>query len=76
MYYPDEKMKVNSFRQVAIPRNAEYFARYGYAVSPASLYTGDEPAPKPMNKTDILADMERYDAMKQAEENAKPSKTE
>ena len=34
-------------------------------------YSGDEPAPQPMNKTDMLADMERYDAMKQAEENSK-----
>lgn len=71
MFYPDEKMKVNSFRQVAIPRNAEYFARYGYAVSPASLYTGDVPAPVPMNKTDLLADMEAYDSMMQEKENAK-----
>ncbi len=71
MYFPDEKMKVNKFHDVAIPRNAEYFARFGYAVSPSCSYTGDEPAPQPMNKTDMLADMERYDAMKQAEENSK-----
>lgn len=71
MFFPDVKMKVNSFHQVAIPRNAEYFARFGFAVSPASAYSGDEPAPKPMNKTDMYADMARYDAMKQEEENSK-----
>lgn len=71
MLFLDEKMKVNIFKNVAIPRNADYFSRYGFAVSPSSLYSGDETAPSPMNKTDILADMERYDAMKQAEENSK-----
>lgn len=71
MYFPDEKMKVNKFHDVAIPRNAEYFARFGYAVSPSSEYSGDEPAPKPLLKTDLLADMDCYDAMKQAEENSK-----
>lgn len=71
MYFPDENMKVNAFHQVAIPRNAEYFARYGYAASPEALYSGDELAPTPKNKTDILADMERYDQMKQQEENSK-----
>lgn len=71
MYFPDEKMKVNTFHQVAIPRNAEYFARFGMAVSPSSQYTGDEPAPMPMNKTDMFKDMEAYDRMKQEEENSK-----
>lgn len=71
MFFPDEKMKVNRFHDVAIPRNAEYFARFGFAVSPGSNYSGDELAPVPMNKTDMLVDMERYDAMKQAEENSK-----
>ena len=74
MYFPDKKMKVNAFHQVAIPRNAEYFARYGFAVSPHSLYSGDVPAPSPMNKTDILADMAKYDDMKQREELSKSNK--
>lgn len=68
MYFPDKKMKVNTFHHVIIPRNAEYFARYGFTTSPSSLYTGDELAPRPMNKTEMLEDMARYDAMKQREE--------
>lgn len=60
MFYPNEKMKVNKFHAVRIPSNAEYFSRFGLAVSPASAYTGDDVSPMPLNKTDSLADYERY----------------
>lgn len=65
MYVPDEKMKINKFRVVAIPRPIEYMQRFGSADVPSSSYSGDEYAPLPKNKVDMLADADRYDAMMQ-----------
>lgn len=39
-----EKLKLNKFKLVAIPKNRDYFARFGFAKSPASSYSGDLPA--------------------------------
>lgn len=58
MYVPDDKMKVNRFRQVAIPRPSEYLKRFGASVAPANAYTGDTPAPVSRNKVEVLADAE------------------
>ena len=69
MYFPDEKMKVNKFRLVAIPRTCEYMKRFGATVAPSSMYTGDDFAPLPQNKIDMLADADRYDAMMQEVES-------
>lgn len=65
MYVPDEKMKINKFKLVSIPRNCEYMRRFGNSVAPSNMYTGDEPAPLPRNKVDMLADADAYDAMMQ-----------
>lgn len=65
MYVPDEKMKINKFRQVAIPKPIEYMQRFGSADMPSSSYSGDEFVPLPKNKVDMLADADRYDAMMQ-----------
>ena len=65
MYFPDEKMKINRFRVVAIPRPVEFMQRFGTAEMPSSSYSGDEYAPLPRNKVDMLADAERYDEMMQ-----------
>lgn len=65
MWFPDEKMKVNKFRIVDIPRPIEYMRRFGIAEMPSNSYTGDEYAPLPRNKVDMLADADRYDAMMQ-----------
>lgn len=56
MYVPDDSIKVNRFKMVAIPRPVEYMRRYGAAGTPSSAYTGDTRAPLPQNKIDILAD--------------------
>lgn len=59
MYIP-EKMKVNKFEDVAIPSNKSFFARLG-AVAPETLkYSGDEPIPEPMSKTDEINDYIDY----------------
>ena len=71
MYFPDEKMKINKFRLVAIPRNCEYMQRFGASVAPSNMYTGDEYAPLPKNKVDMLADADAYDAMMQRVEQEK-----
>lgn len=69
MYIPD-KMKLNKFRQVRIPANNEYFARFGTAFGSPSVGTGDEVL-FTGNKTDVLAHMDEYDKMMQREEDAK-----
>lgn len=56
MYVPDDAIKVNRFKLVAIPRPVEYMRRFGAAGMPSSSYTGDTRAPMPQNKIDILAD--------------------
>lgn len=76
MYVPDEKMKINKFRQVAIPRPIEFMQRFGSAEVPSSSYSGDEFAPLPRNKVDMLADAERYDAMMQKVEQEKEANNE
>ena len=66
MYIP-EKMKLNKFRNCAIPSNKEYFSRFGFAVTPDTQYTGDEMAAMPMNKVESIEDMQAYAEMKQRE---------
>lgn len=68
MYVPDEKMRINRFKSVAIPRNADYLVRLGMSTLPASMYTGEEMADLPKQKVDVLAYAEQYDAMMQREE--------
>lgn len=65
MYFPDDKMRVNRFKVVAIPRPCEYMRRFGATVAPSSMYSGEEFAPLPRNKVDMMVDAERYDAMMQ-----------
>ena len=76
MYVPDEKMKINKFRIVAIPRPIDYMQRFGSADMPSSSYSGEEYAPLPRNKVDMLADADRYDAMMQKVELEKSNSDE
>lgn len=76
MWVPDEKMKINKFRIVAIPRPIDYMQRFGSADMPSSSYSGEEFAPLPANKVDILADADRYDAMMQKVELEKAKSDE
>lgn len=71
MYVPDEKMRINAYKAVAIPRPVEYMRRFGRSIAPSNLYSGDEYPPLPQNKVDTLADAAAYDAMMQREEDAK-----
>lgn len=68
----NDKMKVNKFKLVAIPRNRDYFGRLGNNACPESMYSGDVFIPQG-NKVDVLAYMDAYDAMKQREESKSKS---
>lgn len=68
MWFPDEKMDINKFVDVAIPSKSHYLQRFGFTSAPASSYTGDEFAPLPKDKIASIADMEAYDKMMQQEE--------
>ena len=60
MFIP-EKMKLNKFRDCAIPSNREYFQRLGFAVPAEGSFAGEnEPVPMPMNKVESADDYERY----------------
>lgn len=61
MFVP-EKNKLNKFKLVRIPKNREYFSRFGAAVAPAAQYTGDDdPGLVSGRKIDQIADMAAYD---------------
>lgn len=45
-----EKLKLNKFEMVALPHARKVVNTFGYASSPANLYSGDENSSKPMNK--------------------------
>lgn len=68
IYIPDEKMHINAYKAVAIPRPLDYMKRFGMSVAPSNMYSGDEMAPLPSSKVDQLAAMDAYDAMMQREE--------
>lgn len=58
MYIP-EKLKLNRFRQVNIPRPKDYFARFGNMSTPSGRYSGDQSLISG-RKTDVLS---RVDAI-------------
>lgn len=62
-------MKVNRFKDVAIPKNKDYFARLAGNIvqAPAGAYTGDDPVHISGNKTDELNMYARYAEAKAAE---------
>lgn len=71
MYIP-EKLKLNAFRHVAIPKPVEMFARFGYQTPTPSVFTGDDELVSiGGRKTDDLADMDAYDRMMQQQEDSK-----
>lgn len=73
MYIP-EKMKLNKFRLCSIPRNRDYFVRYGFAEPGANSFSGDEVAPMPSNKIEQVASYVRYMDSKEEELNTPKSK--
>lgn len=66
MFIP-EKLKLNKFELVRIPRAKEYISRFGLNPSPASSYSGDDVISNGSNKVENLAAASRA-AAKEAEE--------
>ena len=52
-----DKLKLNKFVHVEIPKNSDFFYRLAGArpTAPANAYTGDDILPQSMNKVDILS---------------------
>lgn len=50
----NDKLKLNRFKDVAIPKNRDYFARFGFAKSPANSFSGDDLPPSNEDKIDSL----------------------
>lgn len=65
MYCPDEKMKINRFKSVKIPRNCEYVRRFGKLTPMDCQYTGDQLPPRSGNKVDMLYQAELMDLQDQ-----------
>ena len=59
MYIPED-LKVNKFVAVKLPKNCDYFARFGFKNPTAQMYTGDNCAVMPQNKVDQIYDYQRY----------------
>lgn len=68
MYVPDEKMRINRFKVVAIPRPVEFMRRFGAAGTPSSSFTGDQIAPLPQNKVETLASAEALNELQMQNE--------
>lgn len=66
MYTP-EKMKLNKHIQVKIPKNSDFFARLNgnMPTIPTAAYSGDEPVPSELRKTEYFDTMDQFDKMKQ-----------
>lgn len=60
-----DKLKLNKFRDVAIPTPRDLFARYGVAIPRNTTYSGDEMAINGMSKIDSISSAELYDRYKQ-----------
>jgi len=69
--YVIEKLKLNRFKQVAIPKPSELYARLGHGSIPMdNAYTGEELASMNQRKTDQIArSMEDYEAYARQMEN-------
>lgn len=71
MFCPDDKMKINRFTPVAIPRNCEYMRRFGKSTPLSNQYTGDERPPISGNKVDMIYQSELMDLQQQREDAKK-----
>ena len=73
MYCPSDKMKINRFVVVAIPRNSEYVRRFGKSTPLANQYTGENVAPRPATKIDMMYQAELMDLQDQRSESSEKS---
>lgn len=69
----NEKLKLNKFREVAIPKANDMFARLGYRTTPETSFTGDEELIEG-NKLEQLAEQTKLYEKYAAEEAKKQAK--
>lgn len=76
--YCNEKMKLNKFRRVAIPKNSEYFRRFnGNLPIPSNgSFSGDEVLPSGLTKVEQISYAERINEQKLREEASAESDQE
>lgn len=74
--YVNEKLKLNKFRYVAIPKPSEYFKRFGGMLPTGDSYTGEEVAVMPMSKVDMLGRAADYDMYQQYAEHLQSEQQE
>lgn len=67
MFVPD-KLKLNKFKEVSIPENRDYFARYGFLRVPENAYSGEEVVPLSGTKIDDIEAGLEYDRLMQEKE--------
>lgn len=74
MFVP-EKLRLNLYKPVLIPKNSEFVKRYGFIASPEAHYTGDVLALINEDKIQSLMEGERILQMlnKEDEEKSKHS---
>lgn len=77
--YCNPKLKLNRFKEVNLPSNAEYFSKFGPRKSLDAGYTPTDDDGKEIpirgNKVDQIAAMDAFDRSK-ARQEAKAKKTE
>lgn len=71
--YCNEKMKLNKFVQVAIPKNSEYFRRFNgnLPVPSNGNYSGDEVVPQGLTKVEQISAANRLNEQYLADEAKK-----
>lgn len=71
--YCNEKMKLNKFVQVAIPKNSEYFRRFNgnLPVPSNGNFSGDEVIPSGMTKVEQISAANRLNEQYLAQEAKK-----
>ena len=68
-----EKLKLNKFVEVAVPKASDLFARLGSRVTPDNMYSEESDTVQGLNKVEQLG-MTLLDVENQAAEAAKKSK--
>lgn len=74
-----EKLKLNRFKYVRIPKNKDYFMKYGFQDISDDHYTGDEEIlPQFLSKMDAIyrGEMEVMDSIRQSELEAADASAE
>lgn len=70
MIHVIDKLHLNDFVEVHIPRPKDLYARFGKRVSNTNFDSSDDIVPQYMSKMDSLEELAAYDAMMQSEKQS------